>query len=186
MYITGSSREDPYTLYNSRAKAPVRWKFTGGFEVALYMHEGQVRVDFTRKGERKHSSVSLKVHQMTTLYHIRDMLTGSVRSYKNVMYDLGGLLYASHEVFRDVWTVNLRQYYVDDEGDQKPGRDGVNIPQTIWTDEILRKLQEICEYHYIIHGCHRLNGLIEFDSIIDVLLMLIINYIGLIDYSLWS
>ena len=99
-----------------------------------------------KKGDKKTSIVSLRPHQLTTLHHVAELLTNMVRTYKPIVYDLGSLIYATHETFRDTWTLNIRQYYIDNMGDQRPGRNGVNIPHDVWLEGIGPKIQEMCMY----------------------------------------
>lgn len=149
MYIIFLLTDDQghmYSLTNMRQKAPLKWNMGDGFEIVMYPYCNAIRTDITRKTDKKTAAVSLKPNQFTTLFHISRMLSNSVNEFKCVSYNLGELIYASHEVFRRVWTINLRQFYTDESGDEKPTRTGVNIPHHTWIHEIVPILPEIRKY----------------------------------------
>ena len=136
-------------------KAPLKYEFDD-VECMVYKHTDTVRVDFTKKSPKKPMCVSLKPNNFITMYHVSDMVTDAIRRKKSFTYDMGDQIYLTHEQFRSKWSVNIRQYYTDDRGDEQPGRWGVNMTQQEWSMGMQKHFKEMCKYK-IIHLCNVFN-----------------------------
>ena len=131
-----------------RKKAPLKWSLCDGYEIFIYSYLEEIRTDITRSTERKNMSISLKPNQFTTLFHISRMLSAAINDFKYISYNLGNLIYVTHELFRNIWTINIRQYFIDDNGDEKPTRTGINITHHTWMHEIVPILSDISKYSF--------------------------------------
>ena len=138
-----------YSLTNARSKAQLRWSLEDGVEGVIYKHSDGVRIDFSKTTPKKSMVISLKSSQYMTLYHISDMINTCVRKKKHFSYDLGEKIYVTHEEFWGKWSVNIRQYYTDDRGDQQPGKWGVHLNGEMWKHTCQEQLQEMCKLIFI-------------------------------------
>ena len=84
--------------------------------------------------------------EFTTLYHIMDVISSAVKHRRPFVYELGERVKVSYEQYRGKWTVGLRQYYSNDNGDVTPGRYGVNMETDVWKRIVRQVLPEMCKY----------------------------------------
>lgn len=139
-----------YSLTHMRHKAPLKWNMCDGYELVIYPYLNSIRTDISRKTEKKNMAISLKPNQFTTLFHISRMISNAVNEFRHVTYNLGNMVYVTHELFRGMWTVNIRQYYTDDNGDEKPTKTGINITHHTWIHEIIPILNDVRKYIFKI------------------------------------
>lgn len=125
------------TLFQLRQKSPLRYEISPKlsrdvFEIILYSAPDGVHMDFVKKNDKKTVLITLTEEQSSTLRFIRPMIQNAVKRREYYNYDLGGNVRVTHEKFRKVYYVMLRQWYSDDKGDYQPSLYGVNIPHEVW------------------------------------------------------
>jgi len=120
------------------------------FEVVIYSADDGIHLDFVKKSEKKTVLISLNQEQANTWRFIRNMLQNAVRKREDFSYDLGGDVRASHEKFRKIYYVTIRQWYCDDKGDYRASLYGVNIPHDVW-HQYTQTVDEIGEYNILIY-----------------------------------
>lgn len=140
------SEKEEMSMTKCRQRAPITHTLSDGTQVAIYSHNCVIRVDFMRDGVRRHQVVSLTTSQYETLAYVNIGVINAIKKTTEFRYHLGGLTYIAVESYKNVWSVSIRQYYLDDEGTEKPGRWGVQIPFTAWvsfTRKLLHKIGEL-------------------------------------------
>ena len=75
---------------------------------------------------------------------MNELVLRAIRTKKNVFeYDLSDMVKFAYSEYRNKWSVNLREYYLDESGTIMPGRWGVHICPTVWSRALSPKLDKI-------------------------------------------
>lgn len=77
------------------------------------------------------------------------MILDAIRKTKNFTYDIGSMLILRHEMFKDKWSVTLRETYMDDKGEIQAGKYGVSVAPDVYRRLTRKGLKEICKQNYI-------------------------------------
>lgn len=102
------------------------------YEVVVYSAHDGVHMDFVKTNDKKTVLITLNEEQSSTWKFIRPMINKAVKNNEDFSYDLGSDVRVTHERFRKVYYVMIRQWYADDKGDYQPSLYGVNIPHNVW------------------------------------------------------
>ena len=132
-----------------RDNTPLKWDVSDEVCTFVYTADGEQRIDIFKLGAQKDQVISLKMTQFETLFHITPMVCSSVRKTCQFKYDLGGMVYITYEEFRKRWTVNIRQYYINEVGDEAPGKWGVNLAPDVWRIMSRATFKTICKYSHL-------------------------------------
>lgn len=146
-YLFIESGSTSILLESYRDKTELVWEFDEGLTIHVYKYKEEVRVDLVKKRKFNETPmvISLIYWQYMTLHHVSSMVLKSIRKGLEFSYDLGRMVKISHEAFKGKWSISIREYYVDDAGDVKPGKYGVCIPPDIFRRMARNDLKEICK-----------------------------------------
>lgn len=133
-----------------RQRAPLQWSFSSDTKVYLYIVMEQIHIDFLRTGLQKDQVISLTPACFITLYHIMSMVSAAVRKNLVFNYNIGSQVRVTYAEFRKRWTVGIRQMYVNEMGEEAPGRYGINIQPEDWRKASRSVMKHICKYTLFI------------------------------------
>jgi len=151
-YVTGRNTA---TLFQLRQRSALRYEISPKmskdvYEIVMYYANDGVHMDFVKTNDKKTVLISLNEEQANTWRFVRPMINNAVRKREEFTYELGNDVRASHEKFRKLFYVMVRQWYSDDKGDYQPSTYGVHIPHDVWHQYTAEKAEEIGEYYLLI------------------------------------
>lgn len=112
----------------------------------------KTRIDLMKRREVVRTMmISLLYRQFLTLYHINMLVIGAIKKKAPFRYLLGDQIYVSHELFNNKWTVNLREWYIDEAGEEAPGMYGINMEEDEWFVFTRKHLKNICKLIYSVY-----------------------------------
>lgn len=149
IYFLFVEKRAKVSMTSCREKAPIVYTLSDGASVKLYSHDGTPRCDFIKHGVRRMQILSLVYAQLCTLVHMNTAIVDAIKKGNTFKYDIGSLVYVCVECYRDTWSVTLRQYYIDENGVEKPGRWGVHFDVIVWVSFSRKHLHKICKYIFI-------------------------------------
>ena len=126
-----------------RDRTQLIYRMTDELELRGYKYGENIMLDFMTSRRRKCTSISLFLSQFITLYMVNDQILKSIRYDEDFIYDLGDNVNVTFQKFKNKASIGLRQYYLANDGEMRPGKWGVNISPIVWKRTISPRLDKI-------------------------------------------